>query len=76
MRYFSFSFLKDSYILLVVFVVFALALVAFTHNSKEPLSQEKFSCPNAWSLQENLAHSTANQSACTIVATENNSQLM
>ena len=41
--YFCFSYGKDSYILSVFFVVFALALVAFIQKSKEPSSREKFS---------------------------------
>jgi len=36
------------------------------HNPKELLSQENFH--NAWSLQENLACSAANQRACSIGA--------
>ena len=49
-----------SYVMSVVFVVFALTFVAFTHNTKEPSSQEIFR--NARSLQENLFRSAAHQS--------------
>jgi len=50
----------------VFIVVFAIALVAFTHNSKNRRAEKIFH--NARSLQENNARSAANQSARTIVA--------
>ena len=48
------------------FVVFAHALVAFTHNLKESSRREKFH--DSRSLQENFALSVANQSTRIIVA--------
>ena len=50
------------------FVVFVHALVAFTHNSKEPSTVAEKQFHNAWSLQENNVRSAAKQSARTIVA--------
>ena len=55
-------------VLSIAFVVFAHALVAFTHTSKKPLSHCRKKTHNARSLQENTARSAANQSARTIVA--------
>ena len=63
---FSFSYWKYSCTLSIFFVVFAHVVVAFTHNSNEPSSREKFH--NSRSLQENNARSAANQRARTIVA--------
>ena len=50
------------------FVVFVHALVAFTHNSKEPSTVAEKKFYYARPLQENYARSAANQSARTIVA--------
>ena len=58
---FSFSYWKYSCTLPIFFVVFMHALVAFTQKSRQ--AEKNFH--NARSLQENLACSAANQSACT-----------
>ena len=65
---FSFRYWKYSRTLCMFFVVvvFAHALVTFTHNSKEPSSREKFH--DSRSLQENFALSVANQSTRIIIA--------
>ena len=55
---FFFQFMKgELYFLSVFFVVFALALVAFTHNSTA--AEPGKNCHNARLLQENLARSAA-----------------
>ena len=65
---FFFSVIKHLVVPCLFFVVFVHALVAFTHNSKEPSTVAEKQFHNAWSLQENNARSAAKQSARTIVA--------